>query len=86
METLGLATVLRGTRASLFLVEEIDADLGPGEIGLLPALLTEIQLSHPGSSMIVSVRTSEAMGAILRAGRVDNLVTTAISMRVVKRR
>ena len=25
METLGLATVLRGTRASLFLVEEIDA-------------------------------------------------------------
>lgn len=86
METLGLATVLRATRASLILVEDIDADLGPREIRQLPALLTEIQLSQPGSSMIVSVRTSEAMDDLRRAGRSYNLVTTAISMKAVKRR
>jgi hypothetical protein len=81
-----LGAMLQGTRASLILVEDVDADLGSKGICRLPYWFRKTSLDHPGSALMISVREPHTAEAIAKASKAYDLVTTVISMVAVHRR
>ena len=64
-----LGAMLQGTRASLILVEDVDADLGSKGICRLPYWFRKTSLDHPGSALMISVREPHTAEAIAKASK-----------------
>lgn len=80
-----LGAILKGCRASIFLIDDFAVELPLRRRGRIHTLLYRMAQDHPDSTIIATVNTHEIARDIHREAHRQSIITTVFTMRAVRR-